>query len=157
MSYFEDWKNFACTDWSELQRYVLREYGSEAWTAVQNQFAKRMNISQNVLDQLSAFAVGKVQDKALGAFSTMLSIADCFAKIAGFIYIASANQCVGRVRANPHFLLIQGIFSSAWTLDESQVEPYVDFMLYWYPKDRDAGFRGFRYGRPTDTAPLPKR
>lgn len=156
---FNDWKTFAKGDWRELVGYVLRTHGSLAWTDVQKQFAKRMNVGSTALEVLTNYGTGKIASMASSPISTALDVSQLFSRAAGSVFIAGANTFYNRTRYNPHSLSKQAIFSSEWEYSNSQVPDYVDFMLYWYPKDRKEGYRGFRYGcNAAQGAPmLPKR
>lgn len=140
----KNWIEWAEGDWLEMLRYINRTYGSIAVNDLKDEFAKQMSVSQNAIDLLTNFAVGKVVGAASSTVSMALDVADLFAKVGGkLFYDVNINT---RTRQNPHNMWHQGIFSSTWDYSKSNMPDYVKFMLYCYPKDRDAGYRGFRYG-----------
>lgn len=158
----KDWIEWAQGDWLELLRYVNRTYGSIAVNDLKDELAKQLNIGQHGIDLLTNYAVGKVVGVVSAPMSLAMDAADLFAKIGGkLFYDVNINT---RTRHNPHNMWKQGLFSSSWDYNKSNMGDYVKFMLYCYPKDRDAGYRGFRYGaeqsrggNPPVAGALPKR
>lgn len=159
----KDWIEWAQTDWLELLRYVSRTYGAIAVNDLKDEFAKQMGIGANAIDILTNIAVGKVAGVVSAPLSMTMDVLDLFTKVAGMIYYNT--QLNPRTRKNPHNMWKQGLFSSTWNYDKASLPDYVKFLLYCYPKDREAGYAGFRYGpeqpkpgqMPPPAAALPKK
>jgi hypothetical protein len=108
------------------------------------------------MQELTNLAVGKGIEYGLSAtIGSVLTISDFMDRLAGFAFHAATKeiQTAGGVptRYNPHTLWTSaGIFSDEYVFKESALQNYVKFILYCYPKDLDAGYRGFRYGAEND-------
>jgi len=146
---FKDWQEWARTDWREFAVYFCKEWGVEAFAKAEAEFAKQMNLSSQFFGQLTDIGVGKLMEAGVGSvLSNVFSIADILSKLAGIGYVASWNMLQGRTRENPIKLIGTSMFSDEYTFDEDKLKDYVQFILYWYPRDLQAGYFGFRYGGP---------
>lgn len=143
---FDNWKDWAKTDWKEFSVFFVRKHGVEAFNKAQAEFASQMKVSTHFLGQLTDFATGKLAERASGTLAGALSIGDILAKLAGLGYVSAYNEIQGRTRDNPIKLIQTYVFSDEYGFNEGQLKDYVQFILYWYPKDIQAGFYGFRYG-----------
>jgi hypothetical protein len=142
---FSNWKEWAKTDWREFSYFFHRKWGVEAFLKAEEEFANQLNLSTHVLSQLTEIGVGKLMEKGVSSsLSNIVSIGDTLSKLAGFGYVAAWNSIQGRTRENP--IKCIDALSDGMTFDEDQLKDYVQFILYWYPKDLAAGFYGFRYG-----------
>ncbi|MCW5959323.1 MAG: hypothetical protein KIS76_04120 [Pyrinomonadaceae bacterium] len=144
---FGNWQEWAKTDWKEFSVFFVRKWGVAAFSKAEAEFAKQMSVSQHFLAQLTDIGVGKLMEKGLSAgFATAFSIGDILSRLGGIGYVAAWNQLQGRTRENPIKCIKTSVFSDEYTFNEDQLKDYVQFILYWYPKDLQAGFYGFRYG-----------
>jgi hypothetical protein len=144
---FKDWKEWAKTDWKEFSVFFVRKWGIEAFLKVEAEFASQMSVSTHCISQLTDFATGKLMEKAASAsIANVFSIGDFLAKVVGFGYVTAWDSIQGKTRENPIKCIGTSVFSDEYTFNEDQLKDYVQFILYWYPKDVKAGFYGFRYG-----------
>jgi len=148
-SVFKDWEDWASTDWREFAVFFSKKWGVEAFSKAEAEFANQMNVSSQFFAQLTDFGVGKLMEAGVGGMlANVFSIGDILSKLAGIGYVASWNMLQGRTRENPIKLIGTSMFSDEYTFDESKLKDYVQFILYWYPRDLQSGFFGFRYGGP---------
>ena len=151
----ENWKDFAKGDWAEFVNFCKRQYPEVPFHEIQKEFAKQMSVTEQTLGIVTNCAAGKLTEAALGgALANVISFADVMARLAGIGFVASQNIIEGRrTRNNRHVILKQEIFGSDWYLYKSGLTDYTQYILYWYPRDRKAGYRGFRYGGGNSTLP----
>ncbi|HMM79305.1 MAG TPA: hypothetical protein PKC65_04710 [Pyrinomonadaceae bacterium] len=148
-SVFKDWQDWASTDWREFAIFFSKKWGVEAFSKAEAEFASQMSLSGQFFGQLTDIGVGKLMEAGVGGvLATAFSIGDILSKLAGIGYVASWNMLQGRTRENPIKLIGTSVFSDEYTFDESKLKDYVQFILYWYPRDLQSGFFGFRYGGP---------
>ena len=144
---FSNWQEWAATDWREFCVFFVRKWGVEAFSKAEAEFAKQMNVGTHIFAQLTDIGVGKLMEKGVSStLSSALSVGDILARLGGIGYVAAWNELQGRTRENPIKCIKTSVFSDAYTFNEDQLKDYVQFILYWYPKDLEAGFYGFRYG-----------
>jgi len=148
-SVFKDWQEWATTDWREFAVFFCKKWGVEAFSKAEAEFAKQMSVSSQFMGQLTDIGVGKLMEAGVGGMlANVFSIGDVLSKLAGISYVASWNMIQGRTRENPIKLIGTSVFSDEYTFDEGKLKDYVQFILYWYPRDLQSGFFGFRYGGP---------
>jgi hypothetical protein len=144
---FSNWQEWASTDWKEFSVFFVRKWGVEAFSKAEAEFAKQMKVSTHIFAQLTDIGVGKLMEKGVSAgLSAAFSLGDILAKLGGIGYVAGWNELQGRTRENPIKCIKTSVWTDEYTFNEDQLKDYVQFILYWYPKDIQAGFYGFRYG-----------
>ena len=156
---FDNWKQFAGKDYRQLCGYVTRKWDTRAWTDVHNEFCSSLHLPGQVKSFLWDQTLGKAVGAIGGGPAAVLGYADFISKMAGAGYIAGFDFIHGNskpTRQNPISLTGVSLWSGKYHYEPSYVKNYVAFMLYYYPRDRDRGYRGFRWGDTSNKNPLPK-